>query len=181
LRQSVLFSNSRSARVSFSQVQRVFIVEHYLASCSYSTCQNEFRDTFPDSPVQNKSTISRLVNRFRDTGSVQKLPGCIKLEEKSECMHRWRRWTFQHLFFFFWFQCNLFFDKRIMCLQWVAWLFDDPIYHVQDCSKTVQKSQSGSGHQIIENCRNYNYDPNDSLLTDARNDALHKWYSTVVI
>jgi hypothetical protein len=31
----------------------------------------KFRDTFPDSPVPNKSTISRLVNRFHDTGSVQ--------------------------------------------------------------------------------------------------------------
>jgi hypothetical protein len=57
--------------MSFSQVQRVFIVEHYLASRSFLTCQNEFRDTFFDSPVQNKYTISRLVNRFRDTGSVQ--------------------------------------------------------------------------------------------------------------
>jgi hypothetical protein len=28
-------------------------------------------NTFPDSPVPNKSTVSRLVNRFRDTGSVQ--------------------------------------------------------------------------------------------------------------
>jgi hypothetical protein len=56
--------NSRSARMSFSQVQRVFIVERYLASRSYLTCQNEFRDTFSDSPVPNKSTISRLVNRF---------------------------------------------------------------------------------------------------------------------
>jgi hypothetical protein len=51
----------------------VFIVEHYLASRSYLTCQNEFRDTFPDSPVPNKSTISRLVNRFRDTGTLHRL------------------------------------------------------------------------------------------------------------
>jgi hypothetical protein len=57
--------------MSFSQVQRVFIVEHYLASRSYFPCQNEFRNSFPDSPVLNKSTRSRLVNRFRDTGSVQ--------------------------------------------------------------------------------------------------------------
>jgi hypothetical protein len=64
--------NSRSARMSFSQAQRVFIVEHYLASRSYLTCQNEFRDTFPYSPVPNKWTISRLLNRFRDTGSMQK-------------------------------------------------------------------------------------------------------------
>jgi hypothetical protein len=53
--------NSRSARMSFSQLQRVFIVEHYLVSRPYLACQNEFRDTFTDS----------LVNRFRDTGSVQ--------------------------------------------------------------------------------------------------------------
>jgi hypothetical protein len=62
--------NSRSARMSFSQVQRVFIVEHYLASRSYLTYQNEFRDTLPDSPLPNKSTISRLVNRFRDTRTL---------------------------------------------------------------------------------------------------------------
>jgi hypothetical protein len=66
---SVVF-NSRSIRMYFSQLQRVFIVEHYLPSPSYLTCQNEFRDTFIDSTVTNKSTISRLVNRFRDTGSV---------------------------------------------------------------------------------------------------------------
>jgi hypothetical protein len=55
----------------FSQVQGVFIVEHYLTSRSYLTCQNEFTDTFPESPVLNKSTISRLVDRLSDTGSVQ--------------------------------------------------------------------------------------------------------------
>jgi hypothetical protein len=66
-----LSANSRSERMSFSQVQRVFIVEHCLASCSYLTCQNEFRDTFPNSLVPNKLKISCLVNRFRDTGSVQ--------------------------------------------------------------------------------------------------------------
>jgi hypothetical protein len=38
---------------------------------SYLTWQDDFRDTFPDSPLPNKSTVSRLVNRFRDTGSVQ--------------------------------------------------------------------------------------------------------------
>jgi hypothetical protein len=64
-------SRSRSARMSFWQMQRVFIAEHYLVSRSYLTCQNEFRDTIPDSPVPNKSTVSRLVNRFCDTWSVQ--------------------------------------------------------------------------------------------------------------
>jgi transposase len=49
----------------------MFIVEHYLASHSYLTCQNEFRDTYPDFSVSNKSTVSRLVNRFYDTGNMQ--------------------------------------------------------------------------------------------------------------
>jgi hypothetical protein len=49
----------------------VFIVEFYLASLSYLTYQNQFRDTFPDSPVPNKSTVTHLVNRFRDTGGMQ--------------------------------------------------------------------------------------------------------------
>jgi hypothetical protein len=59
--------------MSFSQVQRLFIVEHYLASRSYLTFQDEFKDTFPISPVPNKSTISRLVNRFRDTGTLHRV------------------------------------------------------------------------------------------------------------
>jgi hypothetical protein len=59
--------------MSFSQVQRAFIVEHYLASRSYLTCRNEFRVTFPISPVPDKSTISRLVDRFRDTGTLDRV------------------------------------------------------------------------------------------------------------
>jgi hypothetical protein len=46
-------------------------VEHYLASRYYLTCHNAFRDTYPDSPVPKKLAITRLVNRFCDTGSVQ--------------------------------------------------------------------------------------------------------------
>jgi hypothetical protein len=118
-----LSSNSRSARMSFSQVQRVFIVEYCLVSRSYLTCQKEFRDTFLDSPVTNKSTVSRLVNCFRDTETP---PGCIKHEKKSECMRRWTRWTFPErtvtLFFFvFWF-----IDKQDICQEW-AWLFDHSV------------------------------------------------------
>jgi hypothetical protein len=107
-----LSSNNRSARMSSSQVQQVFIVEHYLASCSYLTCQNEFRDKFPDSPVPNELTISCLVHFKCHCRNYS--PGCIKHEEKSECMLCWMWWTFLTLnktLFFFWFQCNLFFDK----------------------------------------------------------------------
>jgi hypothetical protein len=57
--------------MSFSQVQRVFVVEDHRSSRFYLTCCNEFRDTFPDSPVPNKWTASRLVNRLLGTGRVQ--------------------------------------------------------------------------------------------------------------
>jgi hypothetical protein len=56
--------SSRSARTSFSQVQRVFIVEHCLSSRSYLNCQNSFRDTFSDPSVPNKPAECRLANRF---------------------------------------------------------------------------------------------------------------------
>jgi hypothetical protein len=81
-----LSSNSGSSRISFSQEQRVFIFEHYLSSRSYFTCQNEFRDTFPDSPVPNKSTISHLVNRFRHCRIIQLVASNTR--KKSECMNR---------------------------------------------------------------------------------------------
>jgi hypothetical protein len=87
--------NSRSARMSSSQVQRVFIVEHCPASRSYLTCQNEFRDIFPDSPVPNKSTISRLVNRFRDTGTLHRVASNVR-KRVNACITE-RGGHYQHL------------------------------------------------------------------------------------
>jgi hypothetical protein len=83
--------------MSFSQVQRVFIVEHYLASRSYLTYQNEFRDTFPDSPVPNKSTLSRLVNRFRDTGTLHRVASNMR-KRVNACIAE-RGGHFKHFFF----------------------------------------------------------------------------------
>jgi hypothetical protein len=81
-----LSSNSWSVRMSFSQVQRVFIVKHYLASCSYLTCQNEFRDIFPNSPVPDKSTVFHLVNCFCDTESMldRNCSGRLVLSDDTE-------------------------------------------------------------------------------------------------
>jgi hypothetical protein len=81
--------------MSFSQVQRVFIVENCLASRSYLTCQNEFRDTFPDSPVPNKATISRLVNRFRDTETLHRVASNMR-KRINACIAE-RGGHFQHL------------------------------------------------------------------------------------
>jgi hypothetical protein len=54
LRQSVRCLSTVEVQGCIFHTQRVFIVEHYLASRSFLTCHNEFRDTFPDSPVPNK-------------------------------------------------------------------------------------------------------------------------------
>jgi hypothetical protein len=86
--------NSGSARMYFSQVQRMFIVEHCLASRSYFTFHNEFRDTFPDSPMRNKSTISRLVNRFRDIGTLYRVASTIR-KRVNACIAE-RGGHFQH-------------------------------------------------------------------------------------
>jgi hypothetical protein len=68
-RQSLVFQQT-SARMSLP-VQRVFTVELYLSSRPYLTCPNEFRGTFPNSPVPNKSAVFRLVNRFRYARSMK--------------------------------------------------------------------------------------------------------------
>jgi hypothetical protein len=52
------------------QDQRVFILEHYFSTRPYAECQNAFRNSSPDSVVPNKSTIQRLVEFFRETGSI---------------------------------------------------------------------------------------------------------------
>jgi hypothetical protein len=66
----------RSAKMSISQVQRMFTVRHCLASRSYLTGQNVCSDRHYDSPAPNKSKISRIVNGFCEPGSVQdKLSG----------------------------------------------------------------------------------------------------------
>jgi transposase len=50
----------------FLQDQRVFILKHYFSTQSYAECQNAFRN----SVVPNKSTIQRLIECFRETGSI---------------------------------------------------------------------------------------------------------------
>jgi len=52
----------------FSQAQRVFTVEHNLTSRSYMVSPNAYCvPEFLDSPVSDKSTMFRLMKRFRYT------------------------------------------------------------------------------------------------------------------
>jgi hypothetical protein len=85
--------NSRSARMSFSQVQRVFIVENYLA----------FRSYLPEwvygyiSRFSCAKNIDNISSRKQFPWHRNSSSGCIKHEAKSECMHHWTRWTFPTL------------------------------------------------------------------------------------
>jgi hypothetical protein len=143
--------NSRSARMSFSQVQWVFIVKHYLASHSYLTCQNEFRDTFPDSPVPNKLTISHGEPFL----SLQKLFIGLHQTWEKECMHASLNVvdisnTSYNIVFVSWFQCNLVFDKRNMCQEWDVWLFDHPVYtHVTLAGLNSSKHWNDTTHHTF--------------------------------
>ena len=67
--------------MSFSQVQCIVIVEHYLHSPSYLKCQDDFRCAFPKSQVPDKSTVFHFVAHFHETVSVsnQKHCGCPKV------------------------------------------------------------------------------------------------------
>jgi hypothetical protein len=85
-------SNSRNAKMYFSQAQLLFIAERYMAPLSYITCQNEFRDTFLGSPVPNKSAVSCLANRFLLMREL--FTRSHKNGETKECMHRWTQCTF---------------------------------------------------------------------------------------
>lgn len=61
-----------SVKMSFSRKQRVFIVEQYFASRSYSNVVDGFRVKYPGVAVPNNSTITILtrLTHFRKSGSV---------------------------------------------------------------------------------------------------------------
>jgi hypothetical protein len=56
--------------MAYSRSERVFILEHYFASKSSAAVREAFISAYPDKKVSNKTTVHRLVTRFRDTGSV---------------------------------------------------------------------------------------------------------------
>jgi hypothetical protein len=61
----------------------MFTDEHYLAFPSYITRQNEFRDTFPISPVPTKQYLI-----WRSIPMTQELcTGLHQTRTKTECMH----------------------------------------------------------------------------------------------
>jgi hypothetical protein len=53
-----------------SQQERVFISECYFSSKSFIAVREAFHQVYPDKEVPNKTTVHRLVKKFRETESV---------------------------------------------------------------------------------------------------------------
>jgi hypothetical protein len=89
-----LSSNSRSDMCLFSQVQRVFNVEHYLASRSY-LMRMSLGVNFPILLCQTNRQY--LVWRTVSGHYINCSLGWFKHKERSDCLHHWMRWTFPKL------------------------------------------------------------------------------------
>lgn len=50
--------------------ERIFVVEEYLKTQSFLSCQEAFEVKFPGVSIPNKSSIYRLIKKFKETGSV---------------------------------------------------------------------------------------------------------------
>ncbi len=58
----------------FTRKERIYLLERYLATKSYAETITVFTTEYEDAQVPNKSSISRLVKKFCDTGSVMNIP-----------------------------------------------------------------------------------------------------------
>lgn len=77
----------------FTLEQRAFIIEHYFRTQSYQTVINEFKKKFPRRDPPNKSTIKRIVDRFRTLYTVHEAPRsgrprALSEEERQEVVDR---------------------------------------------------------------------------------------------
>ena len=58
------------SRMVYSLEERIFILEQYIRSLSYGTTATCFAEAYPEKTPPNKSTIIRLYDKFKTTGSV---------------------------------------------------------------------------------------------------------------
>jgi hypothetical protein len=54
----------------YSLAERVFILKQYFASKSFAAVGEAFSNAYPDKEVPNKTTIHRLVTKYRNAGIV---------------------------------------------------------------------------------------------------------------
>ncbi len=58
----------------FTRKQHIYLLERYLAMKSYADTIAVFTTEYEDAQVRNKSSISQLVKKFRETRSVMNVP-----------------------------------------------------------------------------------------------------------
>jgi hypothetical protein len=51
----------------------MLVLEHYFALKSFAAVREAFSNAYPDKEVPNKTTVHRLVLKFRDTGSLRQV------------------------------------------------------------------------------------------------------------
>jgi hypothetical protein len=139
----------------FSQDQHVFILEHYFSTRSYADCQNAFRNYFPDSLVPNKSTIQRLVERFRETASIGEKhrygrPSVLSKDSLEDIRARWlqsprkslRKLSQQTAMTYGSVQRDTkrlkLHSYRVLFIPWVAWLLDHSVVYLQSPFTSVK-------------------------------------------
>jgi hypothetical protein len=49
----------------YSQAERLFILEHYVASKSFAAVREALSNAYPDKEVPYKTTVHRVVTKFR--------------------------------------------------------------------------------------------------------------------
>jgi hypothetical protein len=67
---SLLGVARRSTEMKFTTEQHVFIVESFARKKTYRKCIRKFYRKYPDSSVTTTSCVSKLVKKWRATGSV---------------------------------------------------------------------------------------------------------------
>lgn len=82
-------------KMVFSQDERVFIVESYFSTQSLVAVQDLFRRKYRNKPAPNKTSVLRLVAKFRQTGSVNnkehnRSVTVLNTETLAEIKHRLR-------------------------------------------------------------------------------------------
>jgi len=68
----------------YSMQERIEISKAHFATKSFVQTQRKFRRAFPDKNVPTRLTIKRLLDKFRETGSVQDLKVAVGKTSDSE-------------------------------------------------------------------------------------------------
>jgi hypothetical protein len=67
----------------YSRAERVFILEHYFASKSFVAVREAFSNAYPDKGVLIKTTVHRLVTKFRMDACLREDGGLFSIGCKA--------------------------------------------------------------------------------------------------